>query len=424
MATKITCLTVAAVALGSAVVAAAPSQAAAPRPTVTGVSAAIGRTTGGAEVTIAGANLGSASTVYFGSVTSTKITHVSSALIRVTSPTHNAGRVDVKVRSSAGTSTASPNDFYYFVAHSPHLSWSKPYTVAGTNSGPNAAGYLSNVSCAAADHCVMLSYDGHAYTWNTKVITRQNADVTSDITYTQLSCPTTTFCVAAGNPPDGEELQGPGSAIVLNGTTWGAPHQISGPNSILVGLDCSSSKMCIATDSDGHAVIYSGGVWHTPVTVFGGNPAFGVSCPTDTYCVLVSNDGRTRAYNGQAWTSIGSVYGLPANADLGTLSCPTTTYCVVNSATVPYIRRGNTWSKGQVGASKHDDHAQWISCAGTGLCIATGAGLLTLDGAFALNGAAASDTADPLPDGAISCASTTLCMVVHETQVSIAHEVS
>jgi hypothetical protein len=83
-------------------------------PTVTGVAPAMGPTTGGTSVTITGTNFTGATTVDFGSVPAPSIVIASDTQIVATTPAEAAGRVDVTVTNTGGTSATSPADRFTF----------------------------------------------------------------------------------------------------------------------------------------------------------------------------------------------------------------------------------------------------------------------------------------------------------------------
>ena len=84
-------------------------------PTVTRVSPASGPATGGTTVTIAGANLASATAVKFGTAAATIVSDTATRIV-VTSPVGSAGAVDVTVTAAGGSSKTSVADKFTYVA--------------------------------------------------------------------------------------------------------------------------------------------------------------------------------------------------------------------------------------------------------------------------------------------------------------------
>ncbi len=92
-------------------------------PTVSGLDVTGGPTTGGTEVTITGSALSGATSINFGSVSTTDFLVNSDNSITVTAPPGAAGTVHVTVTTPSGTSaTSSADEFVYSTASSPSIS--------------------------------------------------------------------------------------------------------------------------------------------------------------------------------------------------------------------------------------------------------------------------------------------------------------
>jgi hypothetical protein len=86
-----------------------------PLPLVTNVVPGRGTTEGGTEVEIRGANFNTVSEVHFGSVPAARFTFVNATRIKAVTPPEPPGKVDVTVKTSAGTSAVSrPADVFVF----------------------------------------------------------------------------------------------------------------------------------------------------------------------------------------------------------------------------------------------------------------------------------------------------------------------
>ncbi len=86
----------------------------APAPTIASVAPGSGSTLGGTTVTITGTNLSGATVATFGGTAVTSLTLISAAQVRVTTPAHAAGAVDVAVTTPGGTATKTAG-FSYLV---------------------------------------------------------------------------------------------------------------------------------------------------------------------------------------------------------------------------------------------------------------------------------------------------------------------
>ena len=101
--------------LAAGIAVAAPSQASAARPVVTGLSSSTAPASGGTKLLLSGRNFSKASSVEFGSERGRDMTVLSNTSIRVVTPKHATGRVDVRVRTSAGTSNLVRADRLTFI---------------------------------------------------------------------------------------------------------------------------------------------------------------------------------------------------------------------------------------------------------------------------------------------------------------------
>lgn len=113
----------------------------APMPTIASVAPSSGSILGGTTVTITGTNLTGASAATFGGTPATSVTVISAAQVRVTTPAHAAGAVDVAVTTPGGTATKTAG--FTFVVPKPTIAAIAPasgstlggttVTITGTN---------------------------------------------------------------------------------------------------------------------------------------------------------------------------------------------------------------------------------------------------------------------------------------------------
>lgn len=126
-------LAAALVVAGTATAAAAHPATKSTQPTVASVSPDHGSTNGGTSVTVKGKNLVSATSVAFGSSSTTNFTFKSAHAIVVQSPP-GTGTVDVTVTTPSGTSVTNPADQFNYVVSSPAIEKVSP------NRGPTVGG--------------------------------------------------------------------------------------------------------------------------------------------------------------------------------------------------------------------------------------------------------------------------------------------
>ena len=92
-----------------------------PVPSITALSPQTGPRAGGTVVTLTGTGLTRASAVRFGAATATNLVRVSPTTLRVTTPAHATGPVDVAVTTPGGTSAATSATRYAY-GHAPVVS--------------------------------------------------------------------------------------------------------------------------------------------------------------------------------------------------------------------------------------------------------------------------------------------------------------
>ncbi len=104
----------------------------APVPVITGLSPATGSISGGEAVTITGTGFIGVTDVYFGGTVVTGFTSVTYTQIVLNSPAGSAGTVDVRVKTSGGTSVIVPADQFTYVRPAPVLNGITPSTGQNT----------------------------------------------------------------------------------------------------------------------------------------------------------------------------------------------------------------------------------------------------------------------------------------------------
>ena len=108
-----------------------------------------------------------------------------------------------------------------------------------------------------------------------------------------------------------------GMAVVPSHATVISPYA-------LTDVSCPTSTFCMAVDAGGNAIGYNGTSWSAPVRVDPSGGLSSVSCPSPTYCLTVSAAQHGFAsYDGTSWTVLASP---PAGitSDFASVSCSTT----------------------------------------------------------------------------------------------------
>ncbi len=244
---------------------------------------------------------------------------------------------------------------------------------------------------------------------------------TGDFSFlTWITCATASWCMASG-----EYATTAGNSVPLtetwSGGTWTggsmplpSDFATSGGFGQAYGVSCPTTTFCAAagwystTGSTelGFVATLAGGTWSVETAPTPGSTSpefgvqFGVDCPTVSMCVAAgfydtgSNEPSTlTTWNGSSWS--GMKAPLPSNAaptqsngELETVSCPTPSYCMVSgdySATgdiqTGYVvtLSGGSWSPTQVAMPSNNNptsdfgsFAKWVTCYSPVACTVVG----------------------------------------------------
>jgi len=118
-----------------------------PPPAVTAITPTSGSTSGGTVVTVTGTLLTGATTVTFGGTAGTALTVLSDTQLRITSPRHPAGPVDIQVTTPGGTSAATAADNYTYVPAGVQLS--PTVTIADGRAASTSRAELTSANASA-----------------------------------------------------------------------------------------------------------------------------------------------------------------------------------------------------------------------------------------------------------------------------------
>ena len=326
-------------------------------------------------------------------------------------------------------------------------------TYDGTSFTPGAAARrnrsLTGASCASPTFCIGLDKDyGVTYRFDGTSWTPQDTGSLNPLD--EVSCASSTLCVATGTNGNGHE-----AASVYNGTTWSPAHSLGritqpgavgcGPDGCLVtGYDdagevlwaqytgsdatwstpavlagiptpgvlwCGSANHCMLmsdanADENGTASVatsFDGTGWSAPTRIAAFNAPTSISCTHTGFCLAVGWTGIAAYRNGR-WGATG--FAGPEGTAPGAVSCMAGPSCLLAGDGPLVSLDGGTWSiHGRVDA---DGGLARVSCARPTKCVALGTGE-----ASAYNGTAwsASRLIDPgagyMP--ALSCAPSGFC---------------
>ncbi len=188
-------------------------------------------------------------------------------------------------------------------------SWSAPDSLSSAD--------LQGVSCVGQSFCVTVDGEGNAWVFNGSGWTRGSGDWGG---VSSISCVSAGFCVSTA-----------GGVSQFNGSTWTQPNEYAA-SSNFVGVSCAGVDFCLAVDTLGQALEYTGS-WSSPTaTGVGGDTSTteptGVACWGVGECVVVDNAGDAVVFE-SGWKAPHTVDpGQPLNA----VSCAGTLCMAVDNS--------------------------------------------------------------------------------------------
>jgi len=307
------------------------------------------------------------------------------------------------------------------------LTWTKPVVLDPAMTNSSQSDFISisgatDVSCPSTSFCLAfvgndaLTYDGHNWSSPRTLATTVNGKA--------ISCATTASCVVSSGGFDfGTYYQytnggwsGP-TPVVIDGVELSSAEFAS-----VRSLTCPTSSFCAGSTTQHGIVTYNGQGWATTTSPAPTSEYFfnHVSCASATWCVAVGGSAVT-TFDGQAWTAPQFIDpGMGAETGLSTVSCPTTQFCAaVDEAGNAFTYDGRSWSKAD---SIDPGHGQFgpstVSCPTPTFCVAVD----LLGNAFEFDGTGWTSLGTILPQvtlnsindnvADVSCASTQLCVVI------------
>ena len=227
--------------------------------------------------------------------------------------------------------------------------WSPPQSFDAASTG------ASQVSCPTSGFCVAVDGTDELFTWRG---TWSSPTVLTGPTLDAVSCASPTFCVATGStaPPGGVPET---DAVIYDGTSWTAASSFAPEPTVsgLVAVSCPTPTFCAAvgdqstpTGAFGTLVeAFDGSAWSVVPTpdpdedAIGGYSLRAVSCAVATSCEAI---GTYTSQSGDSWSfmegSTGSTWsvsvtpGLQEDFKLASVSCTTATWCMaVGSESFP-----------------------------------------------------------------------------------------
>jgi large repetitive protein len=223
-----------------------------PSLTVTAISPASGSTGGGTPVTITGTNLLSGDTVKLGGTSATNVNVASSTSITATTPAHAAGKVDVVVAHSDGSSSSTLSQGFEY------LSSSVTVTSVNPNTGPTSGNTLVTITGTNFQAGATVTFGGLA---------ASHVSVVNSTTITALT--------PLG--PANEQVSQPVSVVVTNPDSTNA--SVAGYTYTLPSVALASIELAAGRPTGGNTVTLLGAGFTTALSssvTFGGVAATNV----------------------------------------------------------------------------------------------------------------------------------------------------
>jgi hypothetical protein len=241
----------------------------------------------------------------------------------------------------------------------PLLSWGAPKIVDANQS-------LDSVTCPETTWCMAADSQGNVVeldgsSWTTPAFVGAK----------YVSCSTKTFCAATTL---GRDL------LTFNGSVWSATSPTGPSGTTYWAVSCASAALCVALGNNGEAIDNSGTWSYEPRGAYSGIIDT-VSCPTTSFCMAVGIDAHSAAYNGAKWTQAGRV--VPPVGDTGAtgaVSCVPSRWCMYvgngsginNGSELGYADAysGSRWTGPVVIEPAGRPDVNGVSCLPNGYCVA------------------------------------------------------
>jgi hypothetical protein len=288
---------------------------------------------------------------------------------------------------------------------------------------------FKDISCPTTSLCVAVDSNGDVIT-STNPTGGAGAWTVTNIRsvsfpngYKAISCPSIHLCVAL----DGDENISVSTNPTGGASAWSVfaaptPEEFIPYGTTGGDVSCPSVSMCVITDGNGDVLTSTNPTGGASAWSFSEGIGGSLACPSTSLCVAVGSSIFTTTNptgGASAWQDGGGLSGV----SLGGLSCPTTSLCIAGASTSSSSTSGIAWSTNPTGGSgawSETTLGKWInalSCPSASLCIAAaGHEILTSTNPTGGAGTWTSATVDTQAYlRAISCASASLCAAVDST---------
>ena len=231
----------------------------------------------------------------------------------------------------------------------PH--WTRPVSI-----DPDGRGFLE-VSCPTSTFCIAVDYVGKYLTFDgTTWSSPQN--IAPKVWTSAVSCPTATFCMAATSAGSSAE------AYTFDGTAWSDAGAIPNLVYAITGLSCPTVSFCEVLDGLANSAEYVAGTWSGTGKAKLPPSAGHLSCGAASFCLAGAYPGAVSVFRKHGWAA----NGRPFNDQYLTgISCTSRSYCLaIGNVGEASVYDGTGWTTfNSIRASLTD-----VSCVRPGLCVA------------------------------------------------------
>ncbi len=215
---------------------------------------------------------------------------------------------------------------------------------------PTTTGVAQALDCATGTSCTLVDQHGSASVFDGKDWHAARAASKHLGALTSVSCPSPGRCVAVGGARRVSETNG----------AWGTVHPASFH---LEAVSCPTTSFCRAAGQGGRTLRLSGGTWHRGPRAEGSLVA--IDCTSSSRCLALGSTGAAYALVDGAWQAAGDPFAEPDTEDL-TLDCVTATFCMASSGDVAARWDGRQWHAHTIGYLGEPSR---VACAARKFCL-------------------------------------------------------
>jgi hypothetical protein len=232
---------------------------------------------------------------------------------------------------------------------------------------------IAAVSCAPnTTFCAVTDDTGGAYTLSGETLSARTQVASGGVGFDSVSCPTSAFCMA---------IDSTGNTFKYNGSSWpstGTRGSLASETTDLQ-VSCTSSTFCIAalraeSGNNENYYKYEGASWTGPFLLEStGAAESGLSCTSPAFCVAADTSDNTEKFNGSSWTAPQHHGTGTSPTDQFSVSCAGTS-CLADSfedGSTYLTSDGTTWSAASnlKDPDTGDGGGGPTSCASSRMCV-------------------------------------------------------